>query len=427
VWWHFYKRVVFEEEARMDAWFHNENPYPFVPQEVLDRADSVRASLPNHYCDPRLAADLFEETLDEFLLCDAHGINVVAIEHHAGINSLFGANPLILGILARQTRTVRILSLGTLISLRPDPVRVAEEYATADVISRGRLEIGFVKSGGSEMASNNANPVTNIERFWEAIDLITKALTSHTGPFRWEGKHFTHRHVNIWPRPWQQPHPRMWTATGDPTTASEVGRRGMVNVLVLRGAEETRRAWAAYRQARVEAGLSQVDSDHFAYAAFVYVGDTHAEGVEIGNKLLWFLNTSLKSAPQYSKFLPGAVPPQFAPQVYRTAPRPAAATSSNGARAAGAAQPVAPAFQNARSLIGINTEQAMQRGLLFAGNPDTVYQQIMDFYAKVGGFNHLVMIGRSGFMTHTETEKNIKLFGKEVLPRLQAIAPIAVN
>jgi alkanesulfonate monooxygenase SsuD/methylene tetrahydromethanopterin reductase-like flavin-dependent oxidoreductase (luciferase family) len=163
----------------MDVWYHNENPYPFVPQEVLERADSVRASLPNKYCDPRIAADLFEEVLDEFMLCDDQGLNVVAIEHHAGINSLFGANPLILGILARQTRKARILSLGTLVSLRPDPVRVAEEYATADVISRGRLEIGFVKSGGSEMASNNANPVTNVERYWEAIDLITRALTAH--------------------------------------------------------------------------------------------------------------------------------------------------------------------------------------------------------------------------------------------------------
>lgn len=48
----------------MDAWFHNENTYPFVPQDVLDGTDSVRASLPNRYCDPRIAADLFEETLD---------------------------------------------------------------------------------------------------------------------------------------------------------------------------------------------------------------------------------------------------------------------------------------------------------------------------------------------------------------------------
>ena len=193
----------------MDAWWQCEVPYPFVPQEILNATDSVRASLPNRYCDPKVAADLFEEVIDEFLLCDDLGLNVLAVEHHAGINSLLGANPLLVGILARQTRQVRILSLGTLISLRKDPVRVAEEYATADVISRGRLEIGFVKSGGTEMASNNANPVNNIERYWEAIDLIKKALSHHDGPFSWEGKHFTHRHVNIWPRPWQQPHPRM--------------------------------------------------------------------------------------------------------------------------------------------------------------------------------------------------------------------------
>jgi alkanesulfonate monooxygenase SsuD/methylene tetrahydromethanopterin reductase-like flavin-dependent oxidoreductase (luciferase family) len=406
----------------MDVWFHNENPYPFVPPEVLNRADSVRASLPNKYCDPKIAADLFEEVLDEFLLCDEEGLNVVAIEHHAGINSLFGANPLILGILARQTRKSRILSLGTLISLRPDPVRVAEEYATADVISRGRLEIGYVKSGGSEMASNNANPVNNIERYWEAIDLVTKALTHQEGPFSWEGKHYTHRHVNIWPRPWQQPHPRMWAATGDPDTAAEVGRRGLVNVLVLRGPEGTKRAWAAYRQARAEAGLPAVSSDHFGYAALLYVGDTHEEGVRVGSKLLWFLNTSLKSAPQYARFLPGTVSSSHAPQVYRSAPKPGAATNGGAGN-----KPVASASQNAATLMGMTADQAMQAGILFAGSPDTVYQQIMEFSDKVGPFGHLVMVGRSGFMTHAEAEKGIKLFAKEVLPRLKEIAPVTVS
>ncbi len=411
----------------MDAWYQCENPYPFVPQEVLDRADSVRASLPNKYCDPRVAADLFEEVLDEFMLCDDHGLNVVAIEHHAGINSLFGANPLVLGILARQTRNVRILSMGTLISLRHDPVRVAEEYATADVMSRGRLEIGFVKSGGTEMASNNANPINNVERYWEAIDLIRKALTHQEGPFSWEGKHYTHRHVNIWPRPWQQPHPRLWAATGDPETASEVGRRGMINVLVLRGVDGTKRAWAAYRSARAEAGLPTVTTDRFAYAGFVYVGDTHEEGVRVGSKLLWFLNTSLKSAPQYAKFLPGTVPPHFAPQVYRTAPRPSADARDEAARPANAEKPIASASQNAATLIGMTAEQAMARGILFVGNPDTVYRQIMDFYDQVGGFGHLVLVGRTGFMTHAEAEKGIKLFSKEVMPRLREIAPVTVG
>jgi alkanesulfonate monooxygenase SsuD/methylene tetrahydromethanopterin reductase-like flavin-dependent oxidoreductase (luciferase family) len=391
----------------MQAWYHCENVYPFVPQEVLDRAESVRASLPNKYCDPKIAADLFEECLDEHLLCDDLGVNVVSIEHHSGINSLYGASPMILGILARQTKKVRILSLGTLITIRPDPVRVAEEYATADVISRGRLEIGFVKSGDSEMVSGNANPVGYVDRFWEAIDLIQKTLTSHDGPFSWEGKHFMHRHINIWPPVYQRPHPPMWAATGDPETSSELGRRGMINALVLRGPEASKRAFDAYRTARAEAGLPAPGTDRFAYAALCYVGDTDEEGVRVGSKTLWFLNTSLKQASQFSRLMPGRQPPEVTAQNYRTQPRP-------GAQAV---------RRPADSLIGITAEQAIARGILCAGDPDTVYKQIMDIYDKVGGFGHFIFIGRSGFLDHQEAEKGIRLLAEEVLPRLPAATP----
>ena len=389
----------------MQAWYLNENPYPFVPPHVLDAAESVRGSLPNKYCDPKVAADLFQEALDEYLLCDDVGINVVSNEHHAGINCLFGASPLILGILARQTRNVRILSLGTLITVRTDPVRVAEEYAAADVISRGRLEIGFVKSGGSEMASGNANPIGIVDRFWEAIDLILKTLAHRDGPFSWEGKHFTHRHVNIWPGPWQQPHPPLWAATGDPTTSAELGRRGIVNVMVFRTVEETARAWGAYRKARADAGLPAPGPDRFGHTAFVYTGDTDEEGVRVGSKLLWFLNTGLRSAPQYSKFLPGAVPAALAPALYTTKPRPG----------------VLAAARPAAGLIGITAEQAMAKGLMFAGNPDSVFRQIREHRERVGPFEHLVLAGRSGFMTHGEATKGLKLFAKEVLPRIREL------
>ena len=53
---------------------------------------------------------------------------------------------------------------------------------------------------------------------------------------------------------------------------------------------------------------------------------------------------------------------------------------------------------------------------MHAGNPDTVYKQIMEFYDKVGGFGHLIMVGKTGFITHDEAVKNITLFSKEVLP-----------
>ena len=405
----------------MDVWYQCEIPYPYVDQKVLDAAPSVRASLPNRYCDPKIAADLFEECIDEFLLCDERGLNVVAIEHHGGINSMLAANPMLVSILARQTKQARILSLGTLITLRPDPVRIAEEYVTADVISRGRLELGFVKSGGSEMASNNMSAVDNGERYWEAIDLISKTWTSHDGPFSWEGRHFTHRHINIWPRPYQDI-PRMWSATGDPSTSADVGRRGMVHTLVLRGPQGTKASYAANRKARAEAGLPPSTTDLFSYAALVGVGETEEEGLRIGEKLLWFLNTSLKSAPQYGKFLAGAAPHWAAPNIYRSKPR-----APKNADAQAAMATLKGSVSNQGGMMGTTPEQARAQGILFCGTPDSVYKQIKDFYDFVGGFGHLVMIGRSGPMTHAETEKSINLFSREVLPRLKAIGPVTAG
>jgi len=397
----------------MDAWFHCENPYPFVPEKVLEESDSVRASLPNRYCDPKVAARLFEETLDEYMLCDELGLNITSSEHHAGINALYGASPLVLGIVARQTKNIRLLSMGTLITVRNDPVRAAEEYATADVISRGRLEIGFVKSGGTEMASGNANPIGIRDRFWEAIDLIGKTLTHREGPFSWEGKHFTHRHVNIWPRPFQEPMPPMWAATSDPVDTAEIGRRGMVNIMVMRGVDVTKRAWASYRKARAEAGLPKAKTDRFGYSAFVYVGDTDDEAVRVGSKLLWFVNTGMKSAPQYQKFLPGTTPPELAPALYR---------NPNSGSSLGR-----PGRDSVLNKPGVTAEMAMAGGRMYAGNPDTVYKQIVDFYEKVGGFGQLIMVGKTGFITHAEAVKNITMFSKEVLPRLREIKPVEVE
>ncbi|MFN8637544.1 MAG: LLM class flavin-dependent oxidoreductase [Chloroflexota bacterium] len=382
----------------MDLWAHYENPYPFVPNEVLADAESVRASLPNRYCDPKIAASLFDEIFDEHQACDDLGINIVTTEHHSGINNLLGANPLVTAVVARITKKVRILSLGTLVTVRPDPVRVAEEYATLDVLSKGRLEIGFVKSGGSEMASGDANPMRLREREWEAVDLIEKALTSHDGPFSWEGKFFTHPHVNIWPRPYQQPRPDFWAATSDHATCAELGRRGMVNTLLFGGFDKTRAAFDAYKLARAEAGLAPPAEDRFSYLGFVYVGETDEEAMRIGQKIAWFVTTSMKQPPQYSKFVPGQIPPELAPRAWR----------GSGSRA--------PTDLRAESLI--------QQGLMFAGNPDTVVRQLKAFRQRVGGLGRLIMMTRQGLVTHDEALKSFRLAATEVLPRLQDLEPI---
>ena len=86
----------------MEVWNHCENPSACVPNEVLEQAESVRARLPNEYCDPKIVAQLYDEILDEYRLCDDIGLHIVTNEHHSGINSLYGASPMILGIAARS-------------------------------------------------------------------------------------------------------------------------------------------------------------------------------------------------------------------------------------------------------------------------------------------------------------------------------------
>ena len=137
--------------------------------------------------------------------------------------------------------------------------------------------------------------------------------------------------------------------------------------------------------------------------------------MRVGTSLLGSRHPALRSAPQSSRFLPGTPPPQAAPQLYRTGAAPAAPGA------------VLTAGQNAARLTSITAEQAMAQGILFVGNPDSVYRQVMDFYDRVGGFGHLSLVGRSGYMTHAESEKSIRLFSKEVLPRLREIKPVTVD
>jgi hypothetical protein len=63
-------------------------------------------------------------------------------------------------------------------------------------------------------------------------------------------------------------------------------------------------------------------------------------------------------------------------------------------------------------------DEYMGRGLVFAGNPDSVYRQIKAMYDHVGGFGHLLIMGQAGFLDHEETVKGMQMFAREVYPRL---------
>jgi alkanesulfonate monooxygenase SsuD/methylene tetrahydromethanopterin reductase-like flavin-dependent oxidoreductase (luciferase family) len=89
-------------------------------------------------------------------------------EHHQTATCLDPAAPIMLGILARETTKARLLILGNPIANRRQPVRVAEEMAMVDNLSRGRIEVGFVRGVPYEISAVNSSPVRMSERFWEA-------------------------------------------------------------------------------------------------------------------------------------------------------------------------------------------------------------------------------------------------------------------
>ncbi|MCH8858139.1 MAG: LLM class flavin-dependent oxidoreductase [Proteobacteria bacterium] len=159
--------------------FHfTEQPYP---QAWDKHKGSLRVNLPNRLLDPKIAADLFHRYYDEWQLCDELGLEIMINEHHSTATCLSSTCVVTLAVLSRITHRARLLVLGYPIANRPDPLRVAEELATIDVISRGRLEMGFVKGVPQEVAVANLNPVFQNQRFWEAHDFIMKALTAMMG------------------------------------------------------------------------------------------------------------------------------------------------------------------------------------------------------------------------------------------------------
>ena len=383
----------------MRAWHFSENAYPYLPP--AEEFESIRVNLPNRIYDPGKGAALYDRYIDEWLIAEDEGVEIMLNEHHQTATCVDPAAPLVLAALARLTSTARLLILGNPIANRRQPVRVAEEMALLDILSKGRVEAGFVRGVPYEVAAVNSNPVRMNERHWEALDLIVRAWTTHDGPFSHEGRHFHHRQINIWPRPFQQPHPPVWVSSTSPGGAAEVGAHGYVLATFLSGYEGTGAIFDAYRRGWETAGRGAgVPVDRLAYAALVYTADNAAEAESGAAKLLWYV-TANKVPPHFTA-PPGYLPPAAYAQLAR------------GGRSASAM---------ARLRAEPTVARAIEEGVMFAGTPDQVVDQILRFHRRVGGFGHLLNMGQSGFLEHAETVRGIRCFAREVYPRLRDLLP----
>jgi alkanesulfonate monooxygenase SsuD/methylene tetrahydromethanopterin reductase-like flavin-dependent oxidoreductase (luciferase family) len=234
---------------------------------------------------------------------------------------------------------------------------------------------------------------------WEAHDLILKAWTTHDGPFNWEGRYFNYRNVNIWPRPYQQPHPPIWITSSTRDSIASVAERGYVLGIFLSGHDDAKSFFDIYRQLAsedVRRSDGSVPPDRCAYLALACVGETDELGLEGVRKIMWYLQSN-KIAPHFRS-----------PAGYATV------ASSVRIMRGGEVQARRPVNQ-------ASAEELIDRGVIFAGNPDSVYEQIRRFNEAVGGLGNLMIMGQGGLLDHAETVSNLTLFAKEVYPRLKEL------
>ena len=146
-------------------------------------------------------------------------------EHHfTGIGQVSATLTLLTFIAARTTR----LRLGTAILVLPwhNPVLLAEQVATLDLLSRGRLDLGVGKGYRHNEFAGFCVPMEEAEaRFEEALEVILKAWTSDA-PWSHQGKYWQFDKVVVEPPTAQKPHPPLWMGAGRPASIKKVAAYG---------------------------------------------------------------------------------------------------------------------------------------------------------------------------------------------------------
>jgi alkanesulfonate monooxygenase SsuD/methylene tetrahydromethanopterin reductase-like flavin-dependent oxidoreductase (luciferase family) len=167
----------------------------------------------------------YDDILAQIELGDKVGYDTVWLgELHFSRAFSVLANPLmVLAAAAQRTSRIR---LGTAVTLLPmhNPVKIAEDAATVDLLSGGRLEFGVGRGTAPLHYSGYDIPMEESrERFDEALDYIIAAWTNER--FTFEGKYFRAHDLPITPRPLQTPHPTIRVAANSPDTFPFAARR----------------------------------------------------------------------------------------------------------------------------------------------------------------------------------------------------------
>jgi len=225
-------------------------------------------------------------------------------EHHfTNFGQLSAPLTLLTYLAARTTR----LRLGTAILVLPwhNPVLLAEQIATLDLLSHGRLDLGVGKGYRHNEFAGFAMPPAEAEpRFEEVLDVMLRALASDI-PFSHCGRFFRLDAVAVEPPPHQRPHPPVWLAASSDGSIAACARRGF-NLLLDQFASprQIEERITLYRR-ELEAAGHRFEPMRVALARNVFIAQNAAEQEE-ALKRQAAINGRLLSLSRGSESRPGS-------------------------------------------------------------------------------------------------------------------------
>jgi alkanesulfonate monooxygenase SsuD/methylene tetrahydromethanopterin reductase-like flavin-dependent oxidoreductase (luciferase family) len=331
--------------------------------------------------DSQSESQRYQHILAQIELGDRVGFDTVWLgELHFGRSSSILACPLmVLAAAAQRTQRIR---LGTAVTLLPlhSPVKIAEEAATADILSDGRLEFGVGRGTAPiHYTGYNVPQDESRERFEEALDVILRAWTSER--LSYQGKYFHAQDLAVVPKPVQKPHPPLRLAANSPDTFAIAGRLGLPIFAspLINPPNKLQEYLTVHRNA-----LGPESRQDVALMFPVHVSDSRAQArQECEASLMHFFRTAGE----------------------RLRPLGEATVKSY------------EAFQQVLARLERVTYEGIDKNMGVFGDPAHCIERIHAFQREFQMDEFIGYFNQGGLIDHATVRRSMELFAKEVIPR----------
>jgi luciferase family oxidoreductase group 1 len=324
----------------------------------------------------RPSAEVYARAIDMAQAAETLGFdNVWLAEHHFSTYGYLSRPAQLATYIAAKTSRIRV---GTAVIVVPlhHPLVVAEEIATLDLVSGGRLDVGLGRGYqhyeferfGLELDSGRA-------RWDESLDIILKALRG--GPFSYDGTLFKIPETTVFPQPLQQPRPPIWITAQSPESVDGAVRRGF-NVLTGGFGVPVERM-AEFRRLfdRVVAEVKPAQPLAVGVQRAVYVTDSERDARAAAEEARWNMRVTLSLRNHYERVEQGRAVPVPAPK-----------------------EP--------------DVDELLDRFLVI-GTPDTCIRQIKRLEQEVG-ITHFNCSFWFGDLDHARVLRSMERFARDVMP-----------